>query len=148
MDDLKSSQLGVYESIVKIFNSVILAVTLLLIVMILYLIIKALIIRRKKDFGIQKAIGYTTYQLMTQISISYFPIILIGAVIGSILGCIYMNPMLSLLFRGIGVMKVDFEIPILWVSLMCFGIGVAAYAVSMLLSLRIRKITPYNLIVE
>jgi putative ABC transport system permease protein len=148
MDNLKSSQLGVYVSIVTIFNAVILAVTLLLVIMILYLIIKAMIIRRKKEFGIQKAIGYTTYQLMTQTSISYFPIILLGAVIGSVLGCIYMNPMLTVLFRGIGVMKVNFEVPILWVSIMCIGIGIAAYAVSMLVSLRIRKITPYNLIVE
>jgi putative ABC transport system permease protein len=148
MDNLKNSQLGVYVSIVTIFNAVILAITLLLVVMILYLIIKAMIIRRKKEFGIQKAIGYTTFQLMTQTTISYFPIILIGALAGSILGCIYMNPMLSVLFRGIGVMKVDFVVPTLWVGFMCLGIGIVAYAVSMLVSWRIRKITPYNLIEE
>ncbi len=56
--------------------------------------------------------------------------------------------MLSVLFRGIGVRKVDFEVPTLWVGLMCLGIGLVAYAVSMLVSWRIRKITPYNLIVE
>lgn len=148
MDNLKSSQLGVYVSIVTIFNTIILVITLLLVVMILYLIIKAMIIRRKKEFGIQKAIGFTTYQLMTQTSISYIPIILFGTVVGSILGCIYINPMLSVLFRGIGVMKVDFEVPMLWVGLLCIGIGIVAYIVSMLVSWRIRKITPYSLIVE
>lgn len=148
MEKLKSSQIGVYASIVTIFNTIILMITLLLVVMILYLIIKAMIIRRKKEFGIQKAIGYTTFQLMTQTTISYIPIIIIGSLAGSILGSIYMNPMLSALFRGIGVMKVDFEVPVLWIGIMCIGIGIVAYAVSMLVSWRIRKITPYSLIVE
>jgi putative ABC transport system permease protein len=148
MDHLKSSQLGVYSSIVAIFNSIILAVTVLLVIMILYLIIKAMIIRRKKELGIQKAIGYTTFQLMTQTAISYFPVILFGTVVGSVLGCLYINPMLAVLFRGIGVMKVNFEVPALWIGFMCIGIGVVAYTVSMLVSWRIRKITPYNLIVE
>jgi putative ABC transport system permease protein len=148
MDNLKSSQLGVYASIVAIFNTVILAITVLLVIMILYLIIKAMIIRRKKEFGIQKAIGFTTYQLMTQTAISYFPVILFGTVVGSILGCLYINPMLAVLFRGIGVMKVNFEVPILLIGVMCIGIGIVAYAASMLVSWGIRKITPYNLIVE
>jgi putative ABC transport system permease protein len=148
MDNLKKSQLGVYVSIVTIFNSIILVVTILLVIMILYLIIKAMIIRRKKEFGIQKAIGYTTYQLMTQTAISYFPIILLGTIAGSILGSVYMNPILSLLFRGIGVMKVNFEIPLLWIGIMCIGISLVAYTVSMLVSFRIRKISPYALIVE
>lgn len=148
MDNLKSSQTDVYKSIVTIFNSIILVITLLLVILILYLIISAMIIRRRKDFGIQKAIGYTSYQLMVQTSISYTPVILFGTIVGIILGCIYINPMLSLLFRGIGVMKVDFDVPVLWVVLMLIGIGVAAYAVSMLVSWRIRKITPYNLITE
>jgi putative ABC transport system permease protein len=148
MDKLADSQLGVYTSIVAIFAYFILLVTAFMVALILYLVIKALIIRRKKDFGIQKALGYTTLQLMVQTSLSFLPIVLIGVAIGSILGSIYINPLLALLFRGIGVMKVDFVIPLVWLGFLCAGLCILAYAVAMLVSRRIKKISAYGLIVE
>jgi putative ABC transport system permease protein len=66
MKELSKSQLGIYVLIVSIFASIILCITALVISLTLYLIIKALINRRKKDFGIQKVSGYTNYQLMLQ----------------------------------------------------------------------------------
>lgn len=148
MKELTKSQLGIYMYIVSIFSIVILIVTALIVIMILYLIIKALIIRRRKEFGIQKALGFTTYQLMTQISFSFLPIVLFGAIIGSIAGSFSMNSITSVLFSGIGVKKVDFTIPSLWIVIMSIGICLLAYSVSMLVSWRIRKITAYALIVE
>ncbi|MHB8061879.1 MAG: FtsX-like permease family protein [Ruminiclostridium sp.] len=101
--ELAKSQLGVYTSIMSIVISSILIITALVVVMILYLIIKALIIRRRKELGIQKAVGYTTLQLMTQTSMSFLPVVFLGVILGSI---IYINPLLSVLFKRIGVMKV------------------------------------------
>lgn len=148
MDMMAKSQLGVYKSIVAIFVYIILLITALVVILILYLVIKALIIRRRQEYGIQKAIGYTTYQLMTQMALSFLPIIIIGAVAGSIVGGTYMNSIIALMFRGIGVMKVDFFIPYNFIGLLCIGIGILSYAISMLVSLRIRKISAYGLIVD
>lgn len=147
-DALEKSSLGTYVSIVSIVTYTILVVIALVVVMTLYLVIKALIIRRRRDLGIQKALGYTTLALMTQTSMSFMPLVFLGAVIGSIVGSIYINPMLSVLFKGMGAMKVSFIVPQLWIYLMCVGICVLAYAASMLISRRIRKITAYALMVE
>lgn len=148
MDMMAESQLGVYQSIVSIFACAILGITALVVVMILYLVIKAFIIRRRKDYGIQKAIGYTSCQLMTQTSFSFLPVMLISTVAGSLLGSMYVNSILSLLFRSIGVMNVHFHIPALWIVLLCIGIGLLSYLISMLISLRIRKISAYALMID
>ncbi len=148
MDMMTKSQLGVYQSIVAIFAYFILIITALIVIMILYLVIKAFIIRRRKDYGIQKAIGYTTSQLMTQTSFSFLPVILFGTVIGSILGGMYVNSILTLLFRAIGVMNVNFIVPVLWIVFLCFGIGLLAYLISMLISLRIRNISAHALMID
>jgi len=147
-DEMAKSQLGVYSSIMTIVTSIILIVTALIVVMILYLIIKALILRRRRELGIQKAVGYTTLQLMIQTSMSFLPVVFFGAILGSFVGSIYINPMIAVLFKGIGVMKVAFMVPYFWIGLMCLGICLLSYIVSMLVSWRIRKITAYTLIVE
>ncbi|HEY5584531.1 MAG TPA: FtsX-like permease family protein [Ruminiclostridium sp.] len=148
LNELMKSQLGSYVKIISIVTYLILIVTALVVVMILYLIIKAMIISRRKEFGIQKALGYTTLQLMTQTSMSFLPVVLLGAILGSIVGSFYINSLLSVLFKGIGVMKVAFVVPYLWIGFMCIGICALSYAVSMLVSWRLRKITAYALMVE
>ncbi|MDF2819688.1 MAG: hypothetical protein K0R15_129 [Clostridiales bacterium] len=148
MKDMASSQLGAYSSIVAIIASIILIITGFVVVLILYLVIKAVLIRFRKDFGIQKAIGFTTFQLMTQTTLSFLPVVFIGAILGSLIGSIYINTLISILFKEMGVMKVSFIVPTLWIGLMCFGICVISYVVSMLVSWRIRKISAYLLMVE
>lgn len=148
MQDLSDSQLGVYVLIVSIFAVMILLVTALIVSMTLYLIIKALINRRQREFGIQKAIGYTTPQLMLQVSLSFLPVVFVGVCSGSILGSFYINPLVSIVFKGIGIMKAGFTIPVLWIVLLCAGICMLAFFVSMLVCARIRKITAYVLIGE
>lgn len=148
LEELVKSQLGVYVSIVTIFAYIILIVTAFMVIMILYLVIKAMIIRRRREFGIQKALGYTTFQLMTQTSISFLPIVFLGSVIGSLIGGFTINSLISALFKGIGVMKVGFVVPSLWICILCVGISILSYLVSMVVSWRIRKITAYALITE
>lgn len=148
VQELTASQLGIYVLIVSFVAALILFIAAIVVSLTLYLIIKALIHQKKIEYGIQKAIGYTSLQLMTQTSLSFIPIVAVGTIAGSIAGGIYINPMISTLFRGIGVMKADFAIPYVWIILTGVGICVLAFLVSMLFSLRIRKITAYLLIEE
>lgn len=147
-DELMRSQLGVYTLLVSVIATAIMIIIALLIVLILFLMINAWIIRRRKAFGIQKAIGYTTIQLMVQTSLSFQPMILLGSLIGGVLGSLYMNELISILFRSIGVMKVNFEIPYFWIFSMSIGICFLSFVVAMLVSWRIRKISAYTLMTE
>ena len=126
----------------------IVAITVLVVVLILYLVIKTMILKRKREFGILKAIGYTTFQLMTQITLSFVPIVITGVLIGAVLGCLYTNSMLTMLLSGAGIHNVQFIVKLPLIVILCVGIIVLAYLVSMLVARRVKRISAYGLITE
>ncbi|MFY0519785.1 ABC transporter permease [Lysinibacillus sp. UGB7] len=142
------SQTGMYTAAVFAVMTMVLTITVLVVVMILYLVIKTMIIKRKKEFGVMKAIGYSTIQLMHQISISFIPMIITGVAIGGVLGYFYTNPMLSVLLSSAGVKRLDFIVHLPIILMLCVGILILAYIVSMFVSLKIKKISAYSLITE
>lgn len=148
IDENLESQTGVYASAVFAVTVVILATTILVVIMILYLVIKTMILKRKRDYGIMKAIGFTTFQLMNQIAMSFVPIVIAGVVIGGVLGYFYTNSLLSLLLSSAGIRNVQFVVPLPHTILLCVGIILFAYVVSLLVSRRIKKISAYSLITE
>ena len=110
IDENIESQTSMYTTAVFAVMLMVLIITVVVVVMILYLVIKTMIIKRKKEFGVMKAIGYSTIQLMNQISISFLPVIVTGVIIGGILGYFFTNPMLSVLLSGAGVKRLEFII--------------------------------------
>lgn len=148
IDENIESQTGMYTAAVFAVLLMVLIITVLVVVMILYLVIRTMIIKRKKEFGVLKAIGYSTIQLMNQISISFLPIITAGVTIGGILGYFFTNPMLSLLLSAAGVKRLHFTIHIPSIIILCFSILIVAYIVSMIISRGIKKISAYRLITE
>ncbi|MEH7235401.1 ABC transporter permease [Bacillus sp. JJ1562] len=148
IDENIESQTGMYTAAVFAVMVMVLTITVLVVVMILYLVIKTMIIKRKKEFGVMKAIGYSTIQLMNQISISFLPVVMTGVGIGGVLGYFFTNPMLSVLLSSAGVKRLDFIIHLPTILMLCIGILILAYIVSMFVSRRIKKISAYGLITE
>ncbi|RDW20380.1 hypothetical protein CWR48_06060 [Oceanobacillus arenosus] len=148
IDENIESQTGMYTAAVFAVMVMVLTITVLVVVMILYLIIKTMIIKRKKEFGVMKAIGYSTIQLMNQISISFLPVIMTGVAIGGVLGYFFTNPMLSALLSSAGVKRLDFIIHLPTILMLCVSIIILAYIVSLLVSRRIKSISAYGLITE
>jgi putative ABC transport system permease protein len=148
MDELLEAETRAYIAICALLAAAILIITAAVVTLILYFVIKTLIARRRRDFGVQKALGYTTFQLMEQIALSFLPVVSAGAVVGVIMGYFGINPMISALFRSVGIMKFDMIVPFAWMALLCAGIAFMSYAIAMLISYRIRKISAYILITE
>jgi len=148
IDENVESQTGMYTAAVFAVMIMVLTITILVVVMILYLVIKTMIIKRKKEFGVMKAIGYSTIQLMHQISISFVPVIITGVAIGGVLGYFYTNPMLSVLLSSAGVKRLDFIVHLPIILMLCVGILILAYIISMFVSLKIKKVSAYGLISE
>ena len=148
IDENLESQIKVYTTAVSAVMMLVLTITVLVVVMILYLVIKTMIIKRKKEFGVMKAIGYSTIQLMYQISISFVPVLTTGVAIGGVLGYFFTNPMLSVLLSSAGVKRLDFTVHLPTVLMLCIGILILGYIVSMFVSLKIRRISAYSLITE
>ena len=146
--DLMDSQLGgIGDAFVGVTYGIV-AVTAIIVVLVLYMVIKTAILRRKREIGIQKAVGFTTFQLMNQIALNMTPIIFGGVMLGAFGGYFGLNPLFIALMSGQGVVQADLPAPLGWTVMVCVGLIVLAYAVSMLIAWRIRKISAYSLIVE
>ena len=137
-----------YQNIVKAMGIAMFAITIFVIILVLYFVISSSIIRKKREMGIQKAIGFTTIQLMNQISLSFVIPVFIGTAIGCILGAVYTNPLMSIAMRSIGIMRANFIIDIPSVVLFSFVILLFSYLLSLLITWRIRKISAYTLVTE
>lgn len=142
------ASLGIYQWIVSILVLIILIITAGIVSMTLYLVVKTTLLRKRKELGIQKAIGYSTRQLVLQTAFSFLPIVLLGSVLGCVVGYFAVNPLLSLLFSGIGVMKVNFQILPQMLAGLAAALTFLGFLISALTSLRIRKISPYALMGE
>ncbi|MBH5318573.1 ABC transporter permease [Paenibacillus sp. GSMTC-2017] len=141
-------QMSIYSTAMLAVMVLVLSITTLVTVLILYLVIKTMIIKRKKEFGIMKAIGYTTLQIMNQIMYSFVPIVIIGVSVGGILGIKYTNSMLTLLLSGAGIHNVQFVIKGPLIIMLCIGLVILSYIVSMIVARRIKEISAYELITE
>ncbi|MCM3110704.1 ABC transporter permease [Lederbergia lenta] len=148
IDENIESQTSMYTAAVFAVMVMVLIITILVVVMILYLVIKTMITKRKQEFGVMKAIGYSTIQLMNQISISFLPVIITGVIIGGVLGYFFTNPMLSVLLSNAGIKRLEFIIHLPTIIMICVGILILAYIVSMFVSRKIKKISAYGLITE
>ena len=148
VEETVENQTSIYTTVVFAVMVMILAITFLVVVLILYLVIKTMILKRKKEFGILKAIGYTTFQLMNQIAMSFVPIVILGVMIGCLLGYLYTNSLLSLLLTSAGIRNVQFNVDVPLLIVLSVGIIMLAYLVSMFVSRRIKKISAYGLITE
>lgn len=148
MDHYIEQNMEVYTSIVSQVGISMLAITLCVVILVLYFVINSSIIRRKRELGIQKALGFTTLQLMHQLSLGLLPPIAIGVVVGSLGGLTQTNAIISLAQHAMGIMKANYRIVPGWIAVMGLLMIAVSYLVSMLIAFRIRRISAYTLVSE
>lgn len=135
-----------FKTLSKLLVTAILAINTFVILLVLYLLIKTLINNKKRDYGILKAIGYTSRDVIKQNAISYMPSIILAVTLSCIISCFIANPFLTTILNSFGIMKLTFDIPYKLVAVMGIGFIAISFIFSILLSLKIRKIEAYNLL--
>lgn len=145
---LTDEQFGPTGDMFAAVTAAILLVVGVVVILVLYLVIKTSILRRRRELGIQKAVGFTTLQLMNQIALSLTPAILAGTVIGASGGYFGFNPIFVAVTQGMGISRTNMPSPLGWTVVMCVALIALSYAVSMLIAWRIRKISAYALVTE
>ena len=143
-----SVELGVYRNVAQAVSFAILAVTLLVVLLSVWLVMETMILRRRREFGIQKTLGFTTRQLMNQLALHFIPIITIAVVPGALLGGLAFNPLFSALTRNLGIMSSSMPVPYVLTLVMCGVLIVIAYGFSMLVAWRLRRISVVALVTE
>lgn len=143
-----------FDTIMESFNMAIISlciacivITLGIIALILYLLIKIKLLKEKLRIGIAKALGYTTKQIILQLIISFCPVCILGAFIGTILAMFLINPTFALLLSVAGIRNSHFTINPVLTMLIFLGISVFSIIITAFISRNIRKITPCELFV-
>ena len=146
-DEIIESQIGTFVGIANLMLIVIAAITATVIILVLYLLMKTIIFDRRYEYGILKAIGFKSKDLIMQNVLSFLPTIIVGTVIGTVISSIIAAPYIGLMMRSFGIMKCTMDLPIYYPILTIIFIIVLAVISAILMSLKIRKVEPYKLLI-
>ena len=139
---------AMYSSLITIVAILLFIITVLIVLLILYVIMRSMTSSLKTDFGIYKAMGFTSRQLIMQTVGSITPVVLLGSVISAVLGIAYLPVMFSGIFSVIGAQKNNFEIPVTVLLVTAIVLTAVNVVIGILLCRPIKKITAYSLIKE
>ena len=118
------------------------------VLLVIRLLLKTVFIKREKEFGIKKAIGFTSGQLRVQLSLSLMPVTAAAAVLGSVLGHFMINPVFTLVLGGYGLKKADLITkPVLMIPT-ALGVIAFVFVLSYVMSNKMKKVSAYKLISE
>ena len=145
---LQKEAQNMYMGITVVFVVVIFVVTILIVLFILYIVIKSLLVKRRQELGIYKAMGYTNSQLMLQTIGSFIPTSIVAIVFSSILAIFYMPDIYRFIFETLGIMKNNIEISFGFLMLFALVQIIVNIVISIILCMPIRRISAYTLIKE
>jgi len=145
---LQTEAQDMYMGITVVLVVAIFAVTILIVLFILYIVIKSLLVKRRQELGIYKAMGYTSSQLIVQTTGSFMPVSMVAIVLSSFLAIFYMPAIYQFIFEALGVMKNNIEISFGFLILFAVIQILVNIMISIILCMPIRKISAYALIKE
>ncbi len=137
---------SVYVSLMAIIVAAVLCLSGIIIVFVLYLLVRTLLNGKKRDYGILKALGFSTGQLVVQTAMSFMPTVICSAAVGLTVCAGIINPLTALFLGGIGIVKCTFTVPVGFIAAAGMGVVLFAFGTACLLSLRIRRIVPVTLL--
>lgn len=137
---------SVYLSLIMVIVIAVLILSAVIIVFVLYLLVRTLLNNKKRDYGILKALGFTTRQLILQTALSLMPPIILSTAVGIAASTFVINPLMALFLGGIGLVKCTFAVPLYFNIAAGVGLVLFAFGAACLMSLRVKKITPRELL--
>ncbi len=137
---------SVYVSLATIIVIAILVLSAIIIAFVLYLLVRTMLNNKRRDYGILKSLGFTAKQLILQTALSFMPAVIISTVVGIIVSCLVINPLMSLFFSTLGIVKCTFNIPYVFATVAGVGLIVLSFGIACLLSVRVKRIAPRSLL--
>lgn len=123
-------------------------VTIFVVAMVVVLLVRSKVIRERKNYGISKALGYTTRQLIVETMMMNVPVIMAGAILGAIASVFLIDSLVEVFLSSMGIEQCNLAVSVEGLLLAVVGIVVVAVGISFLSSVRIRKIEPVKMLTE
>ena len=142
IDATISGSASVYVLLMKMIVFAVLVLSVLVITFVLYLLVRTIVGNKKQEYGILKALGFTTRQLIWQTALSFMPAVTISTIVGVTVCSFIINPLVALFLKDLGIVKCTFRVPVEYNILAGAGMILASFGIACVLSMRIKKITP------
>lgn len=146
--DYATTVLGSVNGIMVALCLIMMIVVIFVIALVLILMIKTQVTRDRKQYGVKKAVGYTTGQLLIQTILSYVPTVLIGAILGCVVAKFGMKQFFVVTLSSFGIKQIDIKMTLWLYMITVFAITGWSTLISALCAMRIRKISPSSMVRE
>ena len=133
---------SIYVSLMAAIVAAILLLSMIIITFVLYLLVRNMLGNKRQEYGILKALGFTSRQLILQVSLSFLPAVLLSTLVGLVICCFVINPLTAFFLNSIGIVKCTFTVPIGLIAVGGAGLVLLAFGITCLLSFKIKKISP------
>ncbi len=140
--------LTTFRSISILMLVIICVISGAIILLTLYLLVKALVYRKRKEYGIYKALGYTTNSLILQTALSFMPTIIVSVIVFSVISYYAANPYMNTFMISFGLVQSHFAIPIPGVFIIACAMIIISFGFALLQARRVKDIEPYQMLVE
>ena len=127
---------------------VLIIVSLAVVVLTMSLLIKTVVIKRYREIGIKKAIGFSSNQLRIEFLLSTFPQVLIGGVVGALFAFFSSNTIFQKSMTTLKLMKCAMEVYPWMILINILFIAISSLLIIWMLTHRIKKVSAYSLITE
>ncbi|MCR4557821.1 MAG: FtsX-like permease family protein [Saccharofermentans sp.] len=127
---------------------VLIVLNIFTVLIVIRLLLKTVFIKREKEFGIKKAVGFTSRQLRVQLSLSLIPLSITGSILGSIAACLTTNRLFDLIFSSYGIKNSNLIINPAVIPVALAIVVLMVFVISFVMSGRMKKVSAYKLIAE
>jgi putative ABC transport system permease protein len=143
-----ASSMASVTSVMTIFSYIIILAVGIVIALVLMLLVKTQLVKDNRQYGIYKALGYTSGQLLLQTTMNYLPVVVLGTFLGCLFSVFFMNPLFVACLSIFGIKKCNMKLGINYMMIMVVAIILWSQVIIIANSLKIRKIVPCKMIRE
>ena len=136
-----------FKSIAALMLVLVCAISAAVILLVLFLLIKSFLYSKRRDYGVLKAIGYTSNNLILQTALSFMPPIIVSVLVFSVASYFAANPYMNMMMSSFGIMKANFTIPVPGVVIVGAGIVLISFLFAVFEARRIKKIEAYKILI-
>lgn len=138
----------IFRKVAGMMLMLVVIISVIVTALVLYLLMKTLLYNKRKDYGIYKALGYTSGNLILQTALSFMPAIILSVIVFSIISYYTANSYMRIFMGTFGLMKCNFAIPVGGTVMIGLGMILFAFLMAVLLAGRIRKLEAYDMLTQ
>ena len=148
ISDEGDSEMELYDNAVLAMKIVIYSFSLIFTLVAVSMVSSKAFSQEKTDIGIFKSQGFTSGKLRLQFAVRFLIVSVIGAVIGTVTGLLFINRLLSVLLKDIGITNFHANFTVIGVLIPIAVICICYFTFALFVSRKIKRVGIRQLVTE